>query len=656
MSSLSTRSLRTTGDRDSFSHAFTRFFVVAIVSYLSAKLGGTLVLRPEMVWPLWPGCALLVAFLLLAPPKRWPILVVAGLAGFVLYDLQAGLPGHLTVSLILSDAIEVLIAVVGVHYAFGGVPRLNSIESFAKYSMFAVILAPGLAALVSSADLAGNYWTTWRISFFTEALALLTFTPAVLSWMTLSAEWRPQSRAYYAEGTGLLAGLMLWGYVVFQAAGSQSSPALLYSLLPFLLWCALRFGLGGTSTSMVVIACLSIWGAVHGRGPFTGSTPLKNVLSLQLFLFFAAAPFMFLAVLAEEQKEAEQSVRESEERFRLVADTAPAMIWMAGKDKLCNYFNLQWLLFTGRALEAELGNGWAQGVHPEDLASCLETYENAFDAHQPFEMQYRLLRHDGEHRWILDIGVPRFNYDGSFAGYIGSCLDITDRKLAEEALTTMSRRLIQAQEAERSRIARELHDDICQRVVILGVQLELLERDGSDSLEEVRIRIHRIQEGMAQLGTDIQSLSHRLHSSGLEQLGLVAAAQGFCRELSEQRRVEIEFRHKGVFSGMPSETSLCLFRVLQESLHNGVKYSGARYFEVELAGTSEQVHLTVSDSGFGFDPDSPLRGSGLGLISMKERVSLLKGQFSIHSQPRRGTTIAVSVPVRSEAEPTRAAS
>ena len=123
---------------------------------------------------------------------------------------------------------------------------------------------------------------------------------------------------------------------------------------------------------------------------------------------------------------------ESEARFRLVANTAPVMIWMSGPDRLCTYFNQPWLEFTGRSTEAERGNGWAEGVHPEDSEKCLETYTKAFDQRQSFQMEYRLRRRDGEYRWIFDLGVPRWNADGSFAGYIGSCLDTTERKRAKK--------------------------------------------------------------------------------------------------------------------------------------------------------------------------------------------------------------------------------
>ena len=142
-----------------------------------------------------------------------------------------------------------------------------------------------------------------------------------------------------------------------------------------------------------------------------------------------------------ERRRAEEAIRESEQRFRLVANTAPVMIWMAGIDKLCYYFNQPWLEFTGRPLEAELGNGWAQSVHPDDLQRCLDTYTRAFDRHESFDMEYRLRRHDGEFRWVTDIGVPRFNSDQTFAGYIGSCIDVTDRKRAEERTKEIRREI-----------------------------------------------------------------------------------------------------------------------------------------------------------------------------------------------------------------------
>src|SRR6266550_3352622 len=212
-------------------------------------------------------------------------------------------------------------------------------------------------------------------------------------------------------------------------------------------------------------------------------------------------------------KRAETRLRESEGRFRLVANTAPVLIWMSGTDKLHTYFNQPWLEFTGRPLEAELGNGWVEGVHPEDSNACLTRYTRAFDRRESFQMQYRLRRHDGEYRWVSAIGVPRFNPDQSFAGYIGSCIDVTDRKLAAEALSNMGRKLIEAHEEERTRIARELHDDINQRIALLAVELERWKQHLPESAVDIHHHIDHARQRLSEIANDIQALSHRLHSS-----------------------------------------------------------------------------------------------------------------------------------------------
>jgi PAS domain S-box-containing protein len=342
---------------------------------------------------------------------------------------------------------------------------------------------------------------------------------------------------------------------------------------------------------------------------------------------------------------AEAALRESEERFRLVANTAPVMIWMSGSDKLRTYFNQPWLKFTGRSIHEELRNGWAAGVHPGDLKTSFETYINAFDRRETFEMEYRLRRHDGEFRWVFDRGVPRSNPDGSFAGYIGSCIDVTERKLAEEALSAVNRRLIEAQEQERTRIARELHDDINQRVALLAVNLSTLKRDLPDAANVARQGIEQTEQQLAELGSDIQALSHDLHSSKLEYLGLAAAAKGFCTEFSERQKVEVHFHSDELPKVLPPEISLCLFRVLQEALQNAMKHSGSACFDVSLGEGLNEVQLSVRDSGRGFDVDEAMHGRGVGLVSMKERLKLVDGQLFIDSRMQQGTTIRASVPL-----------
>jgi PAS domain S-box-containing protein len=357
-----------------------------------------------------------------------------------------------------------------------------------------------------------------------------------------------------------------------------------------------------------------------------------------------------LAADITDRKRAEATLRESEERFRLVANAAPVMIWMSGVDKLCTYFNQGWLEFTGRSLSEELGNGWAKGVYAEDLATCLGTYEHAFDRRETFQMQYRLRRHDGEYRWVFDQGVPRFDVDGSFAGYAGSFIDITERKWAEEALAVMNRKLLEAQEQERARIARELHDDINQRLALLSVEIDRMKEVAPVTYGELRSRMDELRKRTSEISAVVQSLSHELHSSKLEYLGLVSAMKGFCKEFGGKHKVEIDFSSEGIQSDVPPEISLCLFRVMQEGLRNALKHSGVKFFEVKLDGLPTEIYLTVRDSGKGFEPELAKDTPGLGLVSMQERVRLVKGTILITSKPLSGTQINVRVPLKAGAQ------
>jgi len=356
-------------------------------------------------------------------------------------------------------------------------------------------------------------------------------------------------------------------------------------------------------------------------------------------------PLVMVGVVFDitDRKEAEQKLRESEERFRLVANAAPVMIWMSGTDKLCDYFNQPWLEFTGQPLEAQLGERWTAGVHPEELKFCVETYSRAFDGREPFEMQYRLRRNDGEYRWILDTGVPRFNSDGSFAGYIGSCIDVTERKLAADALAGLSGRLIEAQEDERNRIARELHDDYAQRLAILSMGLESLAENVAGSSVEIRDQLLRFVDHASELGADLHSLSHRLHSSTLDRLGVVAGLQGFCKEFAQQQSVQVDFSHENVPSGIPADVGLCIFRIAQEALRNIKKHSGVKKAEVRLDCTGETLHLSVSDRGRGFDLHEP--STGIGIRSMEERLRLVGGWLEIHSGASKGARVEAWVPL-----------
>src|SRR6516225_2344363 len=349
------------------------------------------------------------------------------------------------------------------------------------------------------------------------------------------------------------------------------------------------------------------------------------------------------------KRKAEAVLGESEERFRIMADGTPSLIWMADQNGMITYLNSKSVEFTGDP-KAGFGESWSEYVHPDDLNSVLSTKARALAKRVSFSKEYRLRRYDGVYRWMFDVASPRVNGDGSFAGFIGSAIDITDQKVAQDALENVSGRLIEAQEKERSRIARDLHDDICQRLALLSMELEQANRTLNGSSEAATRRLEEIQRHCAEITGDVQALSHQLHSSKLDYLGITAAIRGFCQEFARQHGASVEFVEEGLPTHLPKDVSLCLFRVTQEALHNAVKYSGANQYTVDLKSDSDKVELGVSDTGVGFDVEAARRNGGLGLVSMQERVHLVHGEFFIESSPGKGTRIVAKVPVTVKAD------
>lgn len=622
--------------------------LVAVVCYLAAKLGGALIIKePQTLWPLWPGCAVLVAILLVLPRKIWPILMAAGLAGFALYDLQAGVSIPSIAWLILADTLEILVAAWGINYWLNGVPHLNSLKALAIYSFFTVILASLIVSTIGTLGLDGDRWTSWRSSFLSEGLAFLTVAPAILGWVGQARKWLRATRAQYLEAGVLMAALISLSYAMFAARGTSAPPALLYSLVPFLLWSALRFGTTGAGTSATIVALLSIWGAVHGRGPFAGGDPVARVFLLQLYLLFTAIPFMVLAALVEERKQADGELRESEERLRLAIEAGRmfAFEWDAASDVIVRSGECAEVLHWRTDPTRDTGREFISKILPEDLKMYISTERGLTPENSTYKTSYRLSRPGDGAVWLEENGRAFFDSQGRMLRKIGIVADITDRKRGEEALSGVSRKLIEAQEQERARIARELHDDLSQRMALLEIGLQQFERDIPGLTSNAQGQLQKISDIATEVSSDLHNMSHRLHPAKLDLLGLVAAVGGHCKEVSEQQELRIDFVHRDVETKIPKDVALCLFRIVQEALRNVVKHSGTAEAKVELSGSSGGIELCISDAGAGFNPESAPTKGGIGLVSMHERLRLVGGHLVVESEPSHGTRIRVRVPI-----------
>ena len=320
------------------------------------------------------------------------------------------------------------------------------------------------------------------------------------------------------------------------------------------------------------------------------------------------------------------------------------------------------LLLTNRAFCSMLGYSneelshmhCAQFGHPEDSQEDWALFQKLrTGAIDRYSLEKRYVKKDGSKIWgRLNVSILRTSEGSSLV--VAMVEEITKRKQTEEELSRMTRQLLETQEQERARIARDLHDDFNQRLAMLAIGIEQLREDLPNASAVVLRRLNQLRKQTLEISEDVQVLAHELHPPKLDYLGVAAAMNSFCKEFAERQNVTIDFSDEGLTT-VPSEISLCLFRVLQEALHNALKHSGVRHFMVELRRAPDAVQLTVRDSGVGFDPEVMAQGSGLGLTSMKERLKLVDGIVSIDSQANRGTTIKARAPLSSGNDAMRAA-
>lgn len=358
-------------------------------------------------------------------------------------------------------------------------------------------------------------------------------------------------------------------------------------------------------------------------------------------------------------KRAEAALRESEERFRTLAETMPAALLIYRGDRYV-YANPAAEAATGYTRDQLLAMKMWDLIHPKSRAAARERAEMRQQGEPiPPRTELRLLTRSGQERWIETIAT-RIVYQGE-ASVLVTGFDITERARAEAALREsedalrqsherirdLAGRLILTQEEERKRISRELHDDVNQKLAALAIAISKLRNEVPESADVVRKQLAALQNRTRALSDDVRRLSHQLHPAALEQAGLVAALKSYCAEFTSHEGIAVKLMIRDDAEPIPLDIALCLYRVTQESLRNIARHSGTYEARVTLAAADTGINLSITDAGAGFDPVKVKQKGGLGLISMEERVRLLRGSMQIRSQPAGGTELHVHLPYRS---------
>lgn len=496
--------------------------LVAISYYAGSQIGFFFAPHHALVASYWPSNAILLAAFLLAPPRIWWVFLAAVLPIHFLLHLGTHMPMSVVVGKFAGNISEALLGAVCIRRFVKPRVLFDTAGGVIIFFVFGVFLAPFVtsfldAAIVVYSGIGRHYWELWSSRLFSNMLAAPTLAPTIIIFALSGNSWvRKANLKKLLEGGLLAVAVVFVSVLIFGRQGASGMPTLIYAPLPLLLWAALRFGVGGISTSMLVLTLISIWNAIHGRGPFGTSSLADYELSLHIVLMVFALPLMLTAAL------------------------------------------------------------------------------------------------------------------------------IVERRRSDQALKDTRIKLVDVQEQERHRIARELHDGIVQELTLVGVGVDEL-RSGSGA--PAKPALDRIYDQISVVSNATRDLSHNLHPFPLEYLGLARALRKLCRDTGAKSGLAIGFSEKDVPSHLPPNISHCLFRIAQEALENIVKHGHARTASVELKVCSGHALLRIVDDGVGMTPEQHHSG-GIELASMREHAWALDGTCKVTSGSAIGTTVEASVPLK----------
>ncbi len=657
--------------------------ILAVAYHLAARMGLKMAFLQMNASPVWPPAGIALAALLLFGLDLWPGVSL----GVLLGSLLTGAPPGIAMGMAAGNTAEALLGAYCLKRAVGFRPTINRIRDVVGLALCAmpstiVGASIGTVTLVlagaSQRQDFGPIWLTWWIG---DLLGALVVAPVLLVW--ISGVSRPGSRSTYLEATGLSLSLVLVSWYVFTSKHPVGvfHQALIYVIFPFTIWSALRFGQHGATIATLLVSGISIWGTVQGEGPFSLGTKNDSLILLQTFLAVVSLTSQILAAATIERRKATNDLRQRVADLATLNDASRTFLNNAGI--LALYRTICDLAVTRLGLDAawvQVAGSDSAGTHPAavcgispeaaiclegqgrgELAgragdsavvlSCLGAADAAYGSYGAFPLLFgeqligvlHLVSKDASF-YTHDRQLLIRSYANLAAVAMQNAWLLDQVRTGNKQLHALSQRLMKAQEEERLRLSRELHDESGQLLAALMVQLGLLERDAGHA--QVRhARLAELKGTASAIHNKLHRLAVDLRPASLDHLGLINALQQLVVDFERQYGIQAELDAVGLRAErLPIEVETSLYRIVQESLTNVALHARASRVDVLLSKRNGQVVAVVEDDGIGFTPVDPGMENCLGLFGMSERVEMLGGKFAIESSPGKGTTLRVEVP------------
>jgi PAS domain S-box-containing protein len=673
---------RPSEDRRTFvsTHTVLVALSVCLAYYFGAKVGFALTFQPHPISTLWPPNAILLAALLLTPPRAWAWLLLAAFPAHLAVELQSGVPLAMVLCWFVSNCSEALIGAIGVRRLIEGPLRFDSFRHVSVFVVFGAFLAAFLSSFLDAAFVKlvgwghGTYGELWRLRFFSNVLANMTLVPVIVTWATRGLTFvRSASFRDWIEPSLLTLGLLAVSIVVFspQESGADPTPVLLYAPVPFLLWAAVRFGPVGLSTSLLVVVLLAIWGAIHGHGPFVSSSPVESALSVQLFLIVVSVPLLFLAAEIKERERSEEALRSSEERFAKAFRSSPdAMVITRQSDGRIIDVNDRWESLFGHHRAAAVGRTlWDLGMFLS--AKDRELFQGVIEAHGHARNLELALRADtGEIRQTL-IGAETAHMGGEPC-FIAIIRDLTDQRRAEREARERQRELAHlGRVAMLGELSGALAHQLSQPLTAILSNAEaakrLLDAERLD-VRELREILGDIADEDRRAGEVIQRL-RALFKKGETQLLQPVDVNETIAEALELARGDVIARNVSVATGLAIALPIVhgdrvqLQQVLLNLIHNAceamsnVEPSGRKLTIHSELSADDTVRVRVVDTGPGlaeevierlFEPffTTKSHGLGLGLSISRSIIASHGGRLWAVNNAEGGAMLCFALPGR----------